>query len=264
MLGAEFERPHYELYGSDARAALQKKKFYFRKAEKKDRLWTLYHRMQRGLPSYDQWTVPQLEGRFKARRLTIFAEKVRKTDLVEALELSDEDVRFEKFMDLPPELRVRIYTMHLQDLPTLPDGPHQPPICLVSSQIRKESLPLFYSKCVFNLWLNASFKYFTFRTFFEKFVAYTSKDNLARIKKVKLKVLNSAGQQSDWYVDASMEGQRMNSSPAVRLDKGLPKKSGGDEQVIEATLIKIVQSEPEILIKAIIQVLFSTLTGEST
>ena len=110
-LGAELKRRPMDSV-SDLKVALERRKFYFKRAEKKDRLWALYHRLQRGLPSYDQWTVPELKALFRTRGLTIYAEKFRKTDLIEALEQTDEEVRFEKFMDLPPEMRIRVYSVY--------------------------------------------------------------------------------------------------------------------------------------------------------
>ena len=53
-------------------------------------------------------------------------------------------------MELPAELRNRIYALHLETL-DLPPLAHQPPICLVSRQIRNESIPLFYSTSAFDL-----------------------------------------------------------------------------------------------------------------
>lgn len=54
-------------------------------------------------------------------------------------------------MDLPAELRNRIYTAYFEALGVLPQKFVQPPLCSVSRQIRAESLPLFYATATFQI-----------------------------------------------------------------------------------------------------------------
>lgn len=57
---------------------------------------------------------------------------------------------FPRFLDLPAELRVRIYEYHLEEMMLQTDSiVHQPPICLASRQLRAETLSIFYAEsCV--------------------------------------------------------------------------------------------------------------------
>lgn len=60
--------------------------------------------------------------------------------------------------DLAAELRIMIYTFHLQDLDTQSaELPITPPLTQVSRQLRSESLPLFYSTCSLSLNRSMSF-----------------------------------------------------------------------------------------------------------
>lgn len=73
-----------------------------------------------------------------------------KPQLISALEKADEDRTFLRFMDLPPELRTRIYDFYFEPLHRVrwdvaPYTIPPPPITIVSKQLRLESHPLFYN-----------------------------------------------------------------------------------------------------------------------
>ena len=248
MLDVEDLAPYREL-AIKLKAAMEAKKFYFKKAEKRGRLIELYYRMQRGLPSYDHWRVPELRKRFRARNLTIFTEKAYKTDLIEALEASDEDMRFERFMDLPVELRARVYIMYYEDLPSLPTAPRHPPISLVSSQIRQESLPLFYSTCVFKIEINAHFQRRSLG-YSKDFRSHTPPENVSRIKKVNLHTYGGVGLNSTWYIDATLERRRKVLSPVILTHNPTPAHSFGHE--IAKSLNKAFDDQPETLLESVI------------
>lgn len=68
--------------------------------------------------------------------------------MVKLLERADDEQRFDKFLDLPCELRLMVYEIHLEGL-ELPKGPRSvkpPPVCRASSLLREEALPLFKAK----------------------------------------------------------------------------------------------------------------------
>ena len=67
-----------------------------------------------------------------------------------SLEQTDDEATLDRFMDLPPELRTRIYALYFQEL-KLPLCPKQPPLLEVSRHVRREALELFYSSCNFEL-----------------------------------------------------------------------------------------------------------------
>lgn len=54
-------------------------------------------------------------------------------------------------MELPAELRNRIYEMYFDDLRQPIYAPKQPPLTLTCSLVRKEALPLFFARCCFGI-----------------------------------------------------------------------------------------------------------------
>ena len=102
------------------------------------------HRRERGLLDYRQSDVSELRNFVEARGLAKMPKRTTsKKRLIQTLEDADDQMSFGHFMDLPPELRVSIYNLHLQSLKK-PNFAAQPPITKVSKTIRQETLPLFY------------------------------------------------------------------------------------------------------------------------
>ena len=115
------------------------------------RLVEMASRAERGLLPYGACTLRELQSFIVQRGL--LTPEVRKPgmwQLTTVLETADDEAVFDRFVDLPPELRAHIYTLHFDSLPALED-PAQPPITRVSRSVRKESLPLFYKTCTFKL-----------------------------------------------------------------------------------------------------------------
>ena len=153
------------------------------------RIRELYVRHQRGLISYEKVTVRELRSFAMQRGLTSTSTaKPTKAILKAQLEQADDDATFDRFSDLPPELRQQIYKQYFASFNNSPRGASepggQPPITLVSKQIRLEALPLFYScyrfrfspigRSTANLWYN------------KLFVRSTLVDNFARIRFLEL------------------------------------------------------------------------------
>ena len=115
----------------------------------KSRLTEALTRQWRGLLSYDGCTLRELK-RFCAQRAIRVSHDCRltKARLAEALEAADGETEFSRFMDLPPELRVLVYTLYFSSLPEL-EQPVEPTISKVSRTTRKESLPVFFKTCTF-------------------------------------------------------------------------------------------------------------------
>jgi hypothetical protein len=118
------------------------------------RVRELYIRFQRGLICYEGLSIRELR-RFAAQRgLAVSTEATRNSfkALRAILEKADDDATFERFSDLPPELR-QIVFLHYFD--SLADRKvrykRQPPITLVSRTLREEALPLFYERCEFTI-----------------------------------------------------------------------------------------------------------------
>lgn len=63
----------------------------------------------------------------------------------------DEHNTFHRFLDLPPELRQRIYTECFNTYDEDDNPKCQPPISYTSRTVRREALPLFYGCCLFSI-----------------------------------------------------------------------------------------------------------------
>lgn len=107
-------------------------------------------RIQRGLRLYYDHTLEDLAAECAARDIppppagpTKITKANQKANLIASLDRADESREFHGFLELPPELRQRIYVYAF----SYPDNAHyrqQPAISRTSHQIRKESLPVFY------------------------------------------------------------------------------------------------------------------------
>lgn len=131
------------------RARLRHLNYKFQSSANKDRLIQLLSRHGRGLLSYDAYRVDELRTFCQERGLlSASSSRPQKVQMILRLETADEMATFERFMNLPPELRVLTYTIYFKSLPAL-SQPVQPPISKVSTLIRKESLPTFFKTCNF-------------------------------------------------------------------------------------------------------------------
>lgn len=118
----------------------------------KERVIHLLHRAEQGLPSYDRLSQEQLRT-IADRRCPNRPGPRRngRRELIASLEKADLDgQKFRRFMDLPPELRVRIYEFHFESFDAL-YGPADPPITKVSTTVRQESLALFYQQVRYDI-----------------------------------------------------------------------------------------------------------------
>lgn len=115
-----------------------------RRATRTQRYRQRLHRRERGLLDYwEKCDVEELRAFVRVRGLGNPSKRLSKTKLVKWLQVADDQRVFGRFMDLPAELRVSIYRMHLDNLQK-PDRAAQPPITKVSRAIRHETLLLFY------------------------------------------------------------------------------------------------------------------------
>ncbi|KAK5745185.1 hypothetical protein LTR17_001637 [Elasticomyces elasticus] len=142
---------HEHLSIPGAKRILSGRRFYSKTSVSKSRVFALLSRSDRGLYSYERCNSPELRQFCTNRGIDLTArQSAKKSTIVEILELADESVTFSRFMELPPELRLAIYSAHFG---TFKKGMTvvSPPITAVCSQIRAEALPLFYSTYRFGL-----------------------------------------------------------------------------------------------------------------
>lgn len=121
------------------------------------RLMYLVRRLDRDFLSYGNCSGPELKVFADARGIEYPQDRKRmKKEMVRALERADDDARFIRIMDLPAELRVRIYEYYCLDLGHwfgfgpgyVPLEHAQPPLTMVCRLMREESLKVFYDTCV--------------------------------------------------------------------------------------------------------------------
>lgn len=85
-------------------------------------------------------------------------EKQEKRELVALLEKADDEQKFDRFPDLPAELRAVVYDLHFAWLMKKNSGsltsptPPPPPITQVCTQLRQETMQPFYQSCVIRIY----------------------------------------------------------------------------------------------------------------
>lgn len=113
-------------------------------------------RRERRLPNYDQCSDAEFCTFVRQRGLSIVspvAEERRfesqewslRIGALEALEEADDKSTFRHFLDLPPELRKRVYELYDEEFPHLLTAPSKPPLARTCHLMRQEVLPIFYA-----------------------------------------------------------------------------------------------------------------------
>ncbi|SMR64014.1 unnamed protein product [Zymoseptoria tritici ST99CH_3D1] len=132
-------------------------KQHYTTATTRYRLVELAARTHRGLRCYDGDSVQELKQFVSQRGLVaaLATSRVKKLELMDLLETADEDATFDRFSELPPELRTLIYELHFEFFLTFDNfgsinSASPPPITHVNSQIRQETMQLFYATCHFD------------------------------------------------------------------------------------------------------------------
>jgi hypothetical protein len=114
----------------------------------------VYHRErhERNLPSYAKCATAEL-GKFARARGLIpsFGKAPPKRELIDLLSEADENPRFDRFAELPAELRVQIYEYYVDAFSDVENTLRPPPLALMSKQLMEEVMPIFYARSVFEL-----------------------------------------------------------------------------------------------------------------
>lgn len=98
--------PTEHLRSDEGRDAMAERKFRCPRGTKEDRIMTLFRRIDRGLMLYERCSLPELQRFIRDRNITIpVCDLKSKKVMIIALEKADDNRTFDKFMDLPPELR---------------------------------------------------------------------------------------------------------------------------------------------------------------
>lgn len=132
------------------------------------------NRKERGLLDYESCTTAELMTFVQSRGLNMSAnalpklstqstirldepgfglDDLTKKDYVAILRKADDAAVFDNFLKLAPELRTINYQKYYEDF-ELPTLPHEPPLTLISKDVRAEALPIFYAESTFTLRLH--------------------------------------------------------------------------------------------------------------
>ena len=136
----------------DLRAKLYYNNFHVLKSTKMARSRQLYVRSQRGVRSYEGISRKELEHEIAQRRILLPDRwPTMETTKAQLEQYDDEHNTFHRFLDLPPELRERIYTEYFNTYNEDDNPKCQPPISCTSRIVPREALPLFYECCLFSI-----------------------------------------------------------------------------------------------------------------
>lgn len=131
---------------------LERKGFTFRADIRKIELVEMQKRLDCGLLYYEDKRITKAElNRFIENRQLLKPVTSSRKAMISVLMGADEVLRFNKFDDLPPELRERIYQFYVSSLPSQLFNPTQPPIARACKLFREEVLPVFHSLTTFEL-----------------------------------------------------------------------------------------------------------------
>lgn len=134
-----------------------------------EQLANLISRFERGLLNYASYDAKTLREFAAARSLQCSRKgRLSQKAIIGVLEHADDNARFERMLELPAELRVRIYEYYCLDLGQrfalglgiVPLEHRQPPLTLVCRLLRQESLQIFYDTCVLLVDFQASLSLF--------------------------------------------------------------------------------------------------------
>ncbi|GIZ49454.1 hypothetical protein CKM354_001248400 [Cercospora kikuchii] len=125
-----------------------------------DRHFAIESRRQRGLLIYDECREEELRKFCEERGIRLLRSSNNRAGMIASLELADDQgTTFDRFLDLPAELRLRIYQSYKTSLGAK-FGPFSvaPPITSVSKMIRQEAASIFFRERMFMCsWARQSF-----------------------------------------------------------------------------------------------------------
>lgn len=144
--------PHYDMTAKAMKAELDKRNFRTSSCMEKWRLREHLRRSDMGVPSYAFDSCEDLRGLIVARNIDVEdMARFRGGTVSDLISILDEG-SFHDFIRLPPELRNRIYEMYFAEFNHKPlYAPSQPPLTKTNSLVRRETLPMFYDRCTFEL-----------------------------------------------------------------------------------------------------------------
>lgn len=133
---------------TSARPTIKKLNFKYPQRVKKEKAIKFHRRAECGLIAYETCTADELGSFVRSRGLDGSGTRLtQKSQLIPFLERADEATSFDRFMDLPPELRITVYSCHFGSFEAA--TPEPPPLLAVSRRVRQEARPIFYEQTRF-------------------------------------------------------------------------------------------------------------------
>ena len=200
----------------DLKQELKQHQYKIPSSANKARLIEVMSRCQRGLMLYDGCQPKELSTFCTNRGIEIRSKlKPKKRQLIATIEDADDQRVFHRFMDLPPELRVQIYTSYFSSLGTV-EQPIHPPITRVAHLVRKESLPLFYAVTRFTVgWV----RHIPSRHHVAKkkgeFFQNTSAENIGLIRNLSISFFGWCGHELVEWTEGSIKYFRQAAIPGL-------------------------------------------------
>ena len=221
------------------------------------RIRELYIRHQRGLLSYERLTARELKSFVKQRGLTPTLTKKPSLAILRAqLEQADDDATFDRLFNLPPELREQIFKQYFASFDNsrgdlLEDALEpgcQPPITLVSKQIRLEALPLFYSHFLFRFGVHR----FVSEWLSQPFIRNTPASNFARIRFLDLSGFYHVYRDTGYFIGFSISlDDDVCSTKVSEIDPRSNNKNKDDMEAIAHNLNQILMLKPHTFVRGI-------------
>lgn len=150
---------------------------------------------KRGALDYHKIKLGELDDFVRARGLSLridSEEDDEHTTVIKALWRADKRRSFPRFLDLPPELRIRVYEYHFASMPPKLRPCSQPPITKTSKLARGETLPMFYGTFDFELLIDhhetSRLSYLRPPNEVELFLAKTTAQNFRNVRKLHFRV----------------------------------------------------------------------------
>lgn len=115
---------------------------------KKEKAIRLHRRAERGLIACETRTAVELKSFVSSRGLDGGNTTLTwKAQLISFLQRADEATTFHHFTDLPPELRIRVYSFDFRSFE--PVAPEPPALLAISRLVWEEACPIFYEQVRF-------------------------------------------------------------------------------------------------------------------
>ncbi|OQO02433.1 hypothetical protein B0A48_11960 [Cryoendolithus antarcticus] len=145
-----------------------------------------HRRYDCGYLTYDNCSLTEL-NQFRHQRGLAGLLCTNEPEAIRQLHTADDEATFSFLFALPKELRIQIYEYNCSYFGNdILYAPAQPPLTRVSRQLRREVLPVFYERCIFNLHVSPPSPICQIVAETASFFEIMGSDNLALVRNIQL------------------------------------------------------------------------------